>query len=73
MRSKLDHQTGQTIDVRTVTSHPRIMPVKLPLDNVVPLSQSSYQGLVVRGKELDVLPILAELLLQTITLEMPPC
>ena len=57
----------------TMASHPRIMPIKLPLDNVVPFPQSAHQSLVVVGKELDMLPILAELLLQTITLEMPPC
>ena len=73
MRSKLGHQTGNTIDVGTMTSHPRIVPVELPLDNVVPLPQSSHQGLVVGRKELEVLPILAEFSLQTITLEMPPC
>ena len=73
MRSKLDHQTGQTIDVGMMTSHPLVVPVKFPLDNVVPLPQSGHQGLVVVGKELDMLPILAELSLQTITLEMPPC
>ena len=73
MRSKLDHQTGQTVDVRTVTSHPCVMPIEFPLDNVVPLPQSGHQGLVVVAKELKVLPILAELSLQTITLEMSPC
>ena len=56
-----------------MASHPLVVPVKLPLDNVVPLPQSGHQGLVVVGKELDMLPILAELSLQTITLEMPPC
>ena len=56
-----------------MTSHPRIVPVELPLDNVVPLPQSGHQGLVVGRKELEVLPILAELSLQTITLEMSPC
>ena len=71
MRSKLGHQTGNTIDVGTMTSHPCIMPVKLSLDNIVPLPQSGHQGLVVVGKELDVLPILVELALQTVTLERP--
>ena len=69
MRSKLGHQTGNTIDVGTVTSHPCVVPVKLSLDNVVPLPQSGHQGLVVAGKEPDVLPLLVELSLQTITLE----
>ena len=56
-----------------MTSHPLVVPVELLLDNVVPLPQSGHQGLVVVGKELEVLPILAEFSLQTITLEMPPC
>ena len=73
MRSNLDHQTGQTIDVGMMTSHPLVVPVKLPLDNVVPLPQSGHQGLVIGSQELDVLPILMEFLLQTIILEMPPC
>ena len=73
MRSKLDHQTGQTVNLGTMTSHPHIVPVKFPLDNVVPLPQSGHQGLVVVGKELKVLPILTELSLQTIILKMPPC
>ena len=53
--------------------HPLVVPVKLLLDNVVPLPQGGHQGLVVGGKELDVLPVLVELSLQTISLEMPPC
>ena len=69
MRSKLGHQTGNTIDVGAMTPHPCVMSVKLPLDNVVPLPQSGDQGLVIAGKEPNVLPLLAELLLQTITLE----
>ena len=73
MSSKLSHQRGQTINIGTVMSHPLVMPIKLLLDNVVPFSQSGHQGLVVGGKELDMLPILAELALQTITLEMLPC
>ena len=73
MRSKLDHQTGQTVNVGTMTSRPCIVLVELPLDNVVTLPQSGHQGLVVVGKELEVLPILTELSLQSITLEMPPC
>ena len=73
MRSKLGHQTGNTIDVGTMTSHPPVVPVKLLLDDVVPLPQSGHQGLVVAGKELDMLPVLTKLSLQTISLEMPPC
>ena len=69
MRSKLGHQTGNTIDVGAMTPQPCVMPVKLPLDNVVPLPQSGHQGLVIASKEPDVLPLLVELALQTITLE----
>ena len=69
MRSKLDHQKGQTIDVRTVTSHPRGMPIKLPLNQVVPLPQSGHQGLIVSSKEPHVLLLLSKLPLQTVTLE----
>ena len=69
MRSKLDHQKGQTIDVRTVTPHPRGMPVKLPLNEVVPLPQSGHQGLIVSRKEPHVLLLLSKLPLQTVPLE----
>ena len=71
MRSKLDHQRGQTIDVGTMTSHPCGMLVELPFDEVVPLPQSGHQGLVVRGKEPQVLLLLSELSLQTVALERP--
>ena len=54
-------------------SHPLVVPVELLLDDDVPLPQSGHQGLVVVGKEMNVLPILAELSLQPISLEMPPC
>ena len=56
-----------------MTSHPLVVPVKLLLDDVVPLPQSGHQGLVVIGKELEMLPILTKLSLQAISLEMPPC
>ena len=69
MRSKLDHQKGQTINVGTMTSHPRGVLIELPFDKVVPLPQRSHQGLVVGGKEPHVLLLLAELLLQPVTLE----
>ena len=69
MRSKLDHQKGQTIDVGTMTSHPRGMLVELPLYKVVPLPQRPHQGLVVAGKERNMLLDLAECLFQTVTLE----
>ena len=54
-------------------SHPLVVLVELLLDDDVSLPQSGHQGLVVVGKELNVLPILAELSLQPISLEMPPC
>ena len=69
MRSKLDHQKGQTINVGTMTPHPRGMPIELPLDEVVSLPQSGHQGLIVAGKEPDVLPSLPEFPFQTVTLE----
>ena len=69
MRSKLDHQKGQTIDVGTMTSHPRAVLVKLPFDKVVPFPQSTHQGLIIVGKESNVLLNLAKLCFQTITLE----
>ena len=40
------------------------------LDDVVPLPQAFYQRLVVGDKELDMLPILARLLFETVALEM---
>ena len=58
------------VQVPSVTSQPIILSVKLRLDDVVPFPQAFYQHLVVGNKELDVLPILARLLFETITLEM---
>ena len=69
MRSKLDHQRGQTIDIGTVTSHPRGMLVELPPNEVVPLPQSGHQGLIVSRKEPYVLLLLPKLPFQTVTLE----
>ena len=63
------HQRGQTIDVGTMTSHPRTVLVELPLDKIVPLPQSGHQGLVVGGKEPHMLLLLTKLSFQTITLE----
>ena len=54
-----------------MTSHPRGLPIKLPFDKIVPLPQSGHQGLIVAGKELDMLPSLAKFPFQTITLERP--
>ena len=53
-----------------MASQPHVLTVELFLDDVVPLPQALYQCLVVGDKELDVLPILARLLLETIALEM---
>ena len=72
MRSKLDHQKGQTIDVGTMTSHPCGVFIELPFDEVVSLPQSGHQGLVVAGKERDMLLGLTKLPFQMITLEGRP-
>ena len=69
MRSKLDHQKGQTIDVGAMTPHPGAVPIELPSDKVVPLPQSGHQGLIVGGKEPYMLLLLTELSLQTIALK----
>ena len=53
-----------------VTSQPNVLTVELLLDDVVPLLQTFYQRLVVGDKELDVLPVLARLLFETVALEM---
>ena len=58
------------VQVLPVTSQLNILTVELLLDDVVPLLQALYQRLVVGDKELDVLPILARLLFETVTLEM---
>ena len=52
-----------------MTSHPRGMPIELPLNEVVPLPQSGHQGLIVGCKEPHVLLLLSKLPLQTVTLE----
>ena len=53
-----------------VTSQPNVLTVELFLDDVVPLLQALYQCLIVGDKELDVLPILACLLFETVALKM---
>ena len=58
------------VQILPVTSQPIVLAVELFLDDVVPLLQAFYQCLVVGDKELDVLPILARLLFETIALEM---
>ena len=58
------------VQVFSVTSQPNVLTVELLLDNVVPLLQALYQCLVVGDKELDVLPILARLLFEMVTLKM---
>ena len=58
------------VKVLPVASQPIVLMVELLLDDVVPLPQAFYQRLVVGDKELDVLPILARLLFETVTLEM---
>ena len=71
MRSKLDHQSGQTIDVGTMMPHPRGVPIELPFNKVIPFPQSGHQGLIVGGKEPHLLLLLSKLSLQTVTLERP--
>ena len=58
------------VQVLAVTGQPIVLSVELFLDDVVPFPQAFYQHLVVGDKELDVLPILARLLFETVTLEM---
>ena len=58
------------VEVLPMTSQPRVLTVELLLDDVVPLLQAFYQRLVVGDKELDMLPILARLLFETVALEM---
>ena len=53
-----------------MTSQPNVLTVELLLDDVVPFPQTFYQRLVVGDKELDVLPILARLLFETVALKM---
>ena len=58
------------VEVLPVTRQLNVLSVELFLDDVVPLLQTLYQCLVVGYKELDVLPILARLLFETVALEM---
>ena len=58
------------VKVLPVASQPHVLTVELLLDDVVPLPQAFYQRLVVGDKELNMLPILARLLFETVTLEM---
>ena len=58
------------VEVLPVTSQPNILPVELLLEDVVPLLQALNQSLVIGDKELDVLPVLACLLFETVALEM---
>ena len=58
------------VQIPSVTSQPIIFTVELLLDDVVPFLQAFYQHLVVGDKELDVLPVLARLLFETVALEM---
>ena len=58
------------VQILPVASQPIVLTVELLLDDIVPFPQAFYQRLVVGDKELDVLPILACLLFEMITLEM---
>ena len=57
------------VQVLVVASQPNILTVELLLDDVVPFPRAVDQRLVIGDEELDVLPILARLLFETITLE----
>ena len=56
-----------------MTPHSGGVPIELPFNQIVPLPQSGHQGLIIVGKEPDMLPGLTKLCLQTVTLERPPC
>ena len=58
------------VQIPLVASQPIVLAVELLLDDVVPFPQAFYQRLVVGDKELDVLPILARPLFETVALEM---
>ena len=58
------------VQVPPVAGQTIVLTVELLLDDVVPLLQAFNQRLVVGDKELDVLPILARLLFETVALEM---
>ena len=58
------------VEIFAMASQPHVLTVELLLDDVVPLPQAFYQCLVVGYQELDMLPILARLLFETVTLEM---
>ena len=58
------------VQVLVVVGQPSVLTVELLLDNVVPFLQTIYQRLIVGDKELDVLPILARLLFETVALKM---
>ena len=58
------------VQVSSVASQPIVLTVELLLDDVIPFPQALYQRLVIGNKELDVLPILARLLFEMVTLKM---
>ena len=58
------------VQVLLMAGQLNVLTVELFLDDVVPFLQAFYQRLVVGDKELDVLPILACLLFETVALEM---
>ena len=58
------------VEVLPMASQPHVLTVELLLDDLIPLPQAFYQRLVVGDKELDMLPILARLLFETVALEM---
>ena len=58
------------VQVLAVAGQPSVLTVELLLDDVVPFPQAFYQHLVIGDKELDVLPVLARLLFETVALKM---
>ena len=58
------------VQILPVAGQPIVLTVELFLDDVVPFPQAFYQRLVIGNEELDVLPVLARLLFETVALEM---
>ena len=80
MLGKLDLVLGELtdvlvtpLDVCTATPQPSIVLVELLLNDEVPLPQAANQSLVVIDEELDVLPVLVNLLFKMITLKWSLC
>ena len=70
---ELDNIPVVTLNVCMMVPQPSVVSVKLLLDDGVPLPQTSNQHLIVVDEELDVLPVLANLLFKTIALKWSLC